>query len=872
MATSPLKITVNPALPKNEVDIICMLLAGRLRDLWNGKLFCAQLAINDLLKETAGIDALGGLRGALNDLKGGLDAFKSLSGYDAILSKVNQTLSGIGNIFSLGGLCPSPVTPPKIPDVLGQLNQNLFGQAGNILNALAQASTPQMCFGGGPGGFGVNWSNMSGNLKNLKNAIDAFKNDPANLSKIIRAFEENIKSQTRRMNSELDRLRKNLTDPLGIGDRQNTARKIQRTNSLSADYKVKDKRGIEHSGVLSPMITADVNSVLNRTDKLSTTPITYRIEPILDYCGETVGYKKVSVTGDSNYIGWTPDPTYENLNVENPTTNPISTYIDHDFLFTDDTGTIKVQDKTGTYVDVIRLTRGKPYRIGFKLFNNSVKFYNQSSVWTSGVRYGSDPVYGIGADGAGQILIDEESPYKPDYKIGEVTWDVLIENPTTPNTLTWNGSNGQTGNIIIDGPTEIAEGDRSYDLSMAFMKGLLHYKKVIEEGVSFERINTTGRFTVKLNIRLNDGTTYNFDSATTPHTFANNITTPTSYVVYKNIDEVDTNNEPLPGNKIVKYITTLPDGKHLVEKLYFNDQSAIKFQQTTFYITENLSDENVGFRSLVTIKFNNEIVFMNDSKLPYNEDYSYYWSAPLGDDLTGIKDYNIYNNDQHKFELSGSDKLQLWLSDNRTTEQVATNEFMWLSQVKIDPADLSRSYVNTDPLLHYRRLYARGLDGAFIDYEVFYKDSEHPDTSLTAPTNSNLSVTENLEQIRNVETVSYSPLVMSGGVQPYKFKLVNISNTGSGTGLAFNENTGQLSGIPTIATSRINYKVEGTDLLGDETKHGQFSIEVVASSQKWVSMEEVKEKIAAAVAASEANIMNQVGSAINSALASYTPP
>ena len=148
MATSPLKITVNPALPKNEVDIICMLLAGRLRDLWNGKLFCAQLAINDLLKETAGMDALGGLRGALNDLKGGLDAFKSLSGYDAILSKVNQTLSGIGNIFSPGGLCPSPVTPPKIPDVLGQLNQNLFGQAGNILNALAQASTPQMCFGG----------------------------------------------------------------------------------------------------------------------------------------------------------------------------------------------------------------------------------------------------------------------------------------------------------------------------------------------------------------------------------------------------------------------------------------------------------------------------------------------------------------------------------------------------------------------------------------------------------------------------------------------------------------------------------------------------------------------------------------------------
>jgi len=846
--TSPLKITVNPALPKNEIDLICMLLAGRLRDLWNGNLFCAQLAINDLLKDLSGIDALGGLKDALHGLKGGLDAFKSLSGYDTMLSKINQTLAGVGNIFSLGGLCPSPITPPFLPDLLGQLNQNLFGQAGNILNALIQASTPQMCFGGGPGGFGVNWSNIDGNLKNLKNAINGFKNDPAGFGKTMAAFEQNIKMQTHRFNSELDRLKKNLTDPLGIGERQATARKIQRANAISADYTVKDKRGIEHAGVLSPMITADIKSVLGRNDKLSLTPVTFRIDPIIDYCGNTVGYKKVIVSGDPEYIGYTPDPTHFDLNEPNPTVNPDATYIDYDFLFLDDTGEIKVQDVTGNYVDEIHLTRGKSYRIGFKLYNHSVKFYNQSTIWTSGVHYGRDPVYGVGADGPGQILIDQNSPYKSDYTVGEAYWEVLIENPTTPNTLTWNGNNGQIGNIIIDGATTLPVEDRSYDLSMAFKKGLLHYRKVTEEGQSFDRINTTGRYNVKLNLRLNDGTTYNviYDGSTDPHKFANNITTPTSYVVYKDIDDPNYESDVNAENKIVKYITTLPDGKYLVEKLYFNIRGGTKFKETTLYLTENLNDEQVGFRPLVSIKFDSELVFMNDTRLPYNEPYSYYWSAPLGDDLTGIKDYNLFNNDEHEFELTGTDYLTLWLTDKRTVEQVGVNEFLWSSRIKIDPSDLSRSYVNTDPYLDYRHLHAKGLDGTYIDYEIVYKDNQNPDTALSSPSEN--SITSIVEDSRLKGAVAYTPLTLNGGVQPYEYKLINISRSGLGGGLDFNEQTGQVYGVPSIVTAQKQYEVEGKDLLGDETKRGRFTLEVKENQTSFVTKEEVDAAIAAAIA------------------------
>jgi hypothetical protein len=49
---SALKLTFPTPLPKNEKDLICMLLAGRLKDLFKGRLVCAQLAIDDLLKRS----------------------------------------------------------------------------------------------------------------------------------------------------------------------------------------------------------------------------------------------------------------------------------------------------------------------------------------------------------------------------------------------------------------------------------------------------------------------------------------------------------------------------------------------------------------------------------------------------------------------------------------------------------------------------------------------------------------------------------------------------------------------------------------------------------------------------------------------------
>jgi hypothetical protein len=334
MATLPpinagaLKVTFPANLPRNDKDLICMLLAGRLKDLWNGKLICAQLAIDDLIKDVTGVSGLGALRDGLLKVKSSLNDMRRASGYDKILGKVNSALGQVNNVFSLGGLCPSPVQAPKIPDILSTLNQNLFGQANGILNALAQASNPKVCLGGGPKGFSLDWSKVTGDLALLKGAINQFKSNPAGFKSVMDGFEQNLKNQAKRLNSEITRLEKNLTDPLGINDSKNTVGTLKRVKSISDDYPVKDRNGVEYKNPSRMMIPGEVDYVLDRIDPIYVTPIKYVTTPILDYCGNIIGYEKKIATGDPSYTGW--DPNNDSVNTNTPTENPIATTSQYD--------------------------------------------------------------------------------------------------------------------------------------------------------------------------------------------------------------------------------------------------------------------------------------------------------------------------------------------------------------------------------------------------------------------------------------------------------------------------------------------------------------------------------------------------------------
>lgn len=707
---SALKITFPTPLPKNEKDLICMLLAGRLKDLFKGKLICAQLALDDLLKDTAGFSALGGLASAIGGMQSALTGFQAISGYDKILQGVNQALGQIENVFSLGGLCPSPVHAPKIPDLLPQLNANLFGQANNILSALGKLSNPSMCLGGGPGGFGVNWNSMTGDLKNLKAAIKGFKNDPGGFQSTINAFTNNLKSQTSRLKSEIARLEKNLADPLGLNDKQSTVKSLQRAKDISDGYTVKDANGIEYANALKGMVASDIEAVLGRTG-LDDQPVRYVKKEILDYCGDVVGYEKVVVSGDPAYIGW--DTTPGAVNTDTPTVNPTATYANFDYLFKEESGTIKIYDTTGTTVTDISLARGKHYRIGLELVNSSIRFYTDNaltSVWTmAGLTYSRSPAYGTDME----IITPDSSTT---FVRGEIDWAVLIENPTTPNSLYWKATNNQHGNINVDptSPTSIPLADRTYDVSMAARKSslqLIHTSESIpntSETVQYETAITTRTYNSAV-------TSYNIDGTV----LSSGTQSSLSYSVIADLETLDSSGLTNANNKIIKSVANYNNTLFLITKRYVSMENGYEFNKLYFYISTDSTEANATHCLLV--KFDSPLTILNSTKLPYTDNYSYKLTYLYKD---GNGDFipmmpPISNSNETKFELvvNGNRQFIRWNLTSYSEASVATlpkNEFVYQTDIEIDPAHLKRDFVNSNPTEYRTYFYFKANDGSAV--------------------------------------------------------------------------------------------------------------------------------------------------------------
>jgi len=701
MATSPLKITFPANLPKNEKDLICMLLAGRLKDLLNGRLVCAQLAIDDLIKDTTGISALGTLRDTLFGMRSAVNGLKSATGYDNILRGVNQALGQVNNVFSLGGLCPSPVRAPMIPDLLGQLNANLFGQGLNILNALGRVSNPSMCLGGGPGGFGINWNSMPGDLKNLKAAIKQAGNTP---SATINAFNQNLKAQTSRLKSEVKRLEQNLSDPLGLNNKLNTARNLTRAKSISDGYPVKDSRGILHDNVLKTMVSADIESVIDNGDKI---PIKYITKPVLDYCGDVVGYEKVAISGDTAYIGWDPngDPS---LNTDNPTVNPVAGYDSFKYTFKQEGNVVNVYDNTGVIVTDLMLSRGIAYRLNFELIDKSIKLYSDSAYttsWTEGLTYSRNPAYGKDME----IITPDTTTT---FVRGELDWAVLIENPTTPDRVYWKTTdNAYSGSFIIGGDTSIPTADRTYDLSMAVRKASLQLIHTTNYGVQYEDPITTRTYNTQTRRYDANG---NITSTITELSVTSDVETDT-----QTLDDTGSTDE---NNKIIKSATKFNNTNYIITKRYVNVENGLEFNQIYFYISPT-SDE-VDATYCILLKLDNPLTILNSSKLPYTDHYSYKLTRleKLGSDFIPTTE-PISNSDDTKFELviDGNKQYIRWNLTSYSESQIASvgkNEFVYQIDIEIDPTDTSRQFINSNPVERRTYFYFKFGDNTALDSSI----------------------------------------------------------------------------------------------------------------------------------------------------------
>lgn len=299
------------------------------------------------------------------------------------------------------------------------------------------------------------------------------------------------------------------------------------------------------------------------------------------------------------------------------------------------------------------------------------------------------------------------------------------------------------------------------------------------------------------------------------------------YLVYKNKDKVDTNKQPTPGDKIVKYTTSLPDGKYFVEKMYFNDYGATTLKQVNYYITESLTDESQGFKGVFNLKLRNELVCLNDIKLPYTEAFSYHYSAPLGDELTaGVKQYNLFNNDEFTFNLIGNDKIELWLTDKREFDlsTLGENEFVWSSTVKIDPEDAGRTFLNTDPYLFQRKVMVKGLNDTHLTYELVYKDHDGAQTHFVKTG----SLSQITQEQNDENYIKHYPIKVSKGVKPYEYKIKTLEDNYmvSNGGLEFDKVDGKLYGFAALAMTKKKYEIEAHDQLGDEVMRSTFTLEI----------------------------------------------
>ena len=783
----PVKITFPTNLPKNEKDLICMLLAGRLKDLLNGRLICAQLAIDDLIKDIGGFSPLGEMKSALAELKAGLNNLQKHSSYTDILNNVNKGLNSINTVFSLGGLCPSPVHAPKIPDVLAQLNMNLMGQANDILNALTKVANPSMCLGGTPGGgFGVNWNSLTGDLKNLKRAINQFKQDPARFNQTIKAFEANLKGQVKRVKSEINRLQKNLADPFGINEKRKTIQALSSAKNVTDGYTVKDKRGIQQPALRS-MVPADVEYVFNRTDPKSTTPVLYATKPVLDYCGDVVGYEKYAVAGDPAYIGWDTNPDANNG--DNPTTLPLPTQAEYDYLFVKNhnSGQIEIYNTYGVKVTTLSLTRGKHYRIGIELDSTQgIKFYTQAGAfWHQGITYTRS--YGNEIQ-----VIEPDLEYTEAFTNGELDWAVLIESPTTPDSLYWQSADGETGQVEINGPTSIPYKDRVYDISMAVRKGSLFLANRnepvvgLDAGVNFEQLLTTREYTGKTSFYSPAGTV-------THQTITDRITLSTDgYTVSDDTETLDDTGAVVVGNKIIKTVLKYDSTKYLIVKRYVSETSGYEFRKLSVFVSNTTSENDAT--TCILINYPTPISLLNSSKLPFTDNYSYSLTYleknTSGEYIPTI--VPITRTEDTTFELIDIDGRQyirwnLSAYPESKVSSLGSNEFIMQLDYELPLDDTARTYITTNPaesrMYFYFKHQTVGAYEASVDLIG---------NNGTLPMTAELVGTGEYSIASGQEVTPFIPLTVSNAIGSVTYTI----NPALPTGLTIDPTTGEISGTP----------------------------------------------------------------------------
>ena len=167
-ADGNLRLVSHAQLPKTLKDIICAILAGELKNPYEGPLLCLDIALGNLIG-TSGMPE--NAQDQLKTIKGTIASLLDHLGVNSIIGRMQNVLSTLALMHSMINFCDNDVTAPNIGTILDNILGSLFGAGNNHINALGNIGNVSLCLNS-DGSF--NFSGLSSGL--LKDISDDLPN------------------------------------------------------------------------------------------------------------------------------------------------------------------------------------------------------------------------------------------------------------------------------------------------------------------------------------------------------------------------------------------------------------------------------------------------------------------------------------------------------------------------------------------------------------------------------------------------------------------------------------------------------------------------------------------------------------------------
>jgi hypothetical protein len=141
-ADGNIRLVNKTQLPNTIRDIICQILAGGLRNPFEGQLLCLEIALGNLIG-TPGMPE--SLQDQLNTMKNTLGGLLDHLGVNSTIARMQNVINQMASIYSLVNFCDNPVTAPNIGTLLDNALGSLFGPGQSHINALGNIEDVSLC-------------------------------------------------------------------------------------------------------------------------------------------------------------------------------------------------------------------------------------------------------------------------------------------------------------------------------------------------------------------------------------------------------------------------------------------------------------------------------------------------------------------------------------------------------------------------------------------------------------------------------------------------------------------------------------------------------------------------------------------------------